>query len=91
MKITDINSRPIKPAEQEKKTLAKTPADKQNDAGETLEISPAAGRIRTLAARAMESPDNTEKVAALKKRINSGDYVLDSCRLARKMLLGQDD
>lgn len=87
MKITDITTRLIKPADKERTTPAKTtPAGKKNNAGEALEISPAAARVQELVARALESPDDTKKVEALKERISKGDYVLDSSRLARKML-----
>ncbi len=91
MKINDITSRLLKPADQEKPSAARTtPSDREKIAKEALDISPAVARVRELVTKVLDSPDDSGRVEALKEKIAKGEYVLDSRLLARRML-GKDD
>jgi flagellar biosynthesis anti-sigma factor FlgM len=91
MKIGDVTSMIARLAGKEKKEVDRnSPPDKKKVSKDALELSTAAGHVKELVSRALQVPDETERVTALKQQIASGEYVVDSKELARKMLSGEE-
>jgi flagellar biosynthesis anti-sigma factor FlgM len=59
----------------------------QSQVGDRVDLSPSSKMIKKIEAAALSAPDTrAEKVAALKKKVESGTYQVDSNQVAGKML-----
>ncbi|HHX76819.1 MAG TPA: flagellar biosynthesis anti-sigma factor FlgM [Firmicutes bacterium] len=77
-----------KDREEEKKIV---PAGKQQlTAKDSLEVSANAREVDGLILRAMEKEEESEKVEAIKKQIDQGEYHVNSTKLAEAMLKKED-
>ena len=95
MKIQDINQKAqiLQYVNQQPKVNTNDPTAVnpetrvQAQVGDRVDLSPSAKMIKKIEAAALSAPDTrADKVAALKKKVESGTYQVNSDELAGKML-----
>jgi len=88
VKIGGINGRQVAGIYRQNHVQGKSSADRASEGGkDTADISAEALKIQSLIKKALEVEDiRTEKVEALKEKIASGEYRIDSVHLAEKLV-----
>ncbi|NLO89035.1 MAG: flagellar biosynthesis anti-sigma factor FlgM [Clostridia bacterium] len=87
MKISGINGRQVAGIYKQNHVQGRSSADRTSEGTkDTAAISVEALQIQSLVKKVLETEDiRTEKVEALKEKISSGEYRIDSVHLAEKL------
>ncbi|MBS4021307.1 MAG: flagellar biosynthesis anti-sigma factor FlgM [Dethiobacter sp.] len=87
MKINDLTTKITKPLRKENQQV-KSPASVENKKqnSDSVEISAKVKEVENLVKIALNTPVEGGRVNSIKEKIASGEYILDSKKLAERML-----
>jgi negative regulator of flagellin synthesis FlgM len=88
----DVGSTRARGVDRVEREASTTGADRARTTGDAVQITDTAAKLKVIEARLAEVPDvDQARVAAIRERIESGNYQPDPARIAQKLLRMEQD